>query len=335
MKYLIIGLGSMGRRRIRCLSALNVAKSDIFGFDLREDRLREAKERYGIVPVDNPDTVVESVDVIIICTPPDCHLQYQEYAVDKGKHFFCEVGLFKEGIEEVLSRAKHKKIKAVPSKTATVFRERQVVKKLVSEKYAGIPLAFIYHSGCFLPHWHRYEKISDFYVSKRETGGARDIVAFQMTGLKYIFGDVKKVFAIKGKLSPDFEADIDDIYNLICIFEGNVTGNITTDVISRPPSETFELTCSNGRINYDSIDESCVKVKRDGEKEWTEFEFDKGTPEKGYVYGEGMYIEELKDAMDYIETDKDYGFSYEDGLKTIQVLEAAELSAEEGRMIEI
>lgn len=335
MKYLILGLGSMGRRRIRCLSALGVAKSDIFGYDVREDRRRESKERYGIVPVADPDTVVRSVDLVIISTPPDCHLQCQHYALDHGKSFFCESGLFRDGMEEVLSKAEAGQLKAVPSKTAIVFPERKTVKKLVSDRYAGSPLAFSYHAGCFLPHWHRYEKITDFYASKRACGGAREMLAFQMTGLRDIFGDVRKVFAIKGKVSPDFQADIDDIYNVICVFENNVTGNIIADVIARPPSETFELTCSNGRISYDAINETCVWVKRDGEEQATEFGYDRGVAEKGYVYSEGMYVEELKDAIDHITMNKPYGLSYEDELKTIRVLEAAELSADKGRMIEL
>ena len=43
MKFLVIGLGSMGKRRVRNLLA-NGEKS-IFGFDLREDRRKETEEK--------------------------------------------------------------------------------------------------------------------------------------------------------------------------------------------------------------------------------------------------------------------------------------------------
>ena len=45
MKFLIIGLGSMGKRRIRNLQYLGYSK--IFGFDLNEDRRQEAVNKYG------------------------------------------------------------------------------------------------------------------------------------------------------------------------------------------------------------------------------------------------------------------------------------------------
>ena len=49
MNFLIIGLGSMGKRRVRNLQALGYR--NIIGFDMREDRRKEAKEKYGIQTV--------------------------------------------------------------------------------------------------------------------------------------------------------------------------------------------------------------------------------------------------------------------------------------------
>ena len=46
MRFLIIGLGSMGKRRIRNLQSLDVG--EISGFDISEGRRKEAREKYGI-----------------------------------------------------------------------------------------------------------------------------------------------------------------------------------------------------------------------------------------------------------------------------------------------
>jgi len=336
MNFLVIGLGSMGKRRVRNLLALGIPKSNIFGFDTREDRRTEAKNKYGIVYVDDPNTVIKKVDAVIISTPPDVHLRYQKYAVENGRHFFCEAGVFKEGIKEILDMAESKNIKAIASKTPILLGERKIIKKLILENYVGKPLAFSYHSGNFLPYWHGwYEKFSDFYVSKRETGGAREMVAFQLTWLRWAFGEIEKVFCIKGKLSPDFKADIDDTYNIICIFKSGVFGNIIVDVITKPTTEIFELSCTNGVMYCNYYYENSVKVKRDGEKEWQAFEVGKETPEKGYLRGEGMYIEEIRDFIDCIKTGKDYGHTYYDELKSIKVLEAAEKSAESGKIVTV
>ena len=49
LRFFIVGLGSMGKRRIRNLQANG--EKDIVGFDIRPDRNAEAKEKYGIKTV--------------------------------------------------------------------------------------------------------------------------------------------------------------------------------------------------------------------------------------------------------------------------------------------
>ena len=44
MKFLIIGLGSMGKRRVRCLKSLG--HENIVGFDVKESRRKETEKQY-------------------------------------------------------------------------------------------------------------------------------------------------------------------------------------------------------------------------------------------------------------------------------------------------
>ena len=46
VKFLVIGLGSMGKRRVRNLNTLGY--NEVAGFDVREDRCLEAAEKYNI-----------------------------------------------------------------------------------------------------------------------------------------------------------------------------------------------------------------------------------------------------------------------------------------------
>ena len=43
MKFLVVGLGSMGKRRVRNL--LSLGYDDILGYDLRKDRIDEARKK--------------------------------------------------------------------------------------------------------------------------------------------------------------------------------------------------------------------------------------------------------------------------------------------------
>ena len=73
MRFLQVGLGSMGKRRIRCVQALRAG--EVVGCDLRPDRREESERLYGIRTVDDFEAgVATDPDVVIISTPP--HQQY-------------------------------------------------------------------------------------------------------------------------------------------------------------------------------------------------------------------------------------------------------------------
>src|SRR5262249_17571988 len=116
MKFLIAGLGSMGRRRARNLIALNAG--EVTGFDPREDRRSEVAQSYGISDFgDFREALERKPDALIISTPPDRHMQYMCAAMEAGIHFFCEASVVDEGIASLIPRCEAKGIVAAPSAT--------------------------------------------------------------------------------------------------------------------------------------------------------------------------------------------------------------------------
>jgi len=109
MKALVIGLGSMGKRRIRCLKALGV--QEIVGFDLRSDRREECVSKYGIQLADTitPD-YIKNFDFTIISVPPDHHFKYMSQSLMAGRHFFVEASVLDEGFKQMEEQAKAVKI---------------------------------------------------------------------------------------------------------------------------------------------------------------------------------------------------------------------------------
>ena len=116
MKFLIIGLGSMGKRRIRNLQHLNA--DEIIGFDLREDRRKEAEEKYNIKIINIlSGEIINGIDVIIVSTPPDKHNEYIKLAIENKKSAFVEASVILKGLEELNNVAKEKNVLIAPSCT--------------------------------------------------------------------------------------------------------------------------------------------------------------------------------------------------------------------------
>ncbi len=107
MKFLVAGLGSMGKRRIRCLLALGYNNIAITGFDPREDRRKETSEKYGIKTFHDFSFAMEEhrPDAIIISAPPDLHHEYIKAAIRNNLHFFVEASVVDIDVNAKLRRA--------------------------------------------------------------------------------------------------------------------------------------------------------------------------------------------------------------------------------------
>ena len=75
MKFMVVGLGSMGKRRIRNLKRLG--QGDIIGVDVREERRSEAAKLHGVAVCETFEQgLSHRPDAVVISTPPDMHMGF-------------------------------------------------------------------------------------------------------------------------------------------------------------------------------------------------------------------------------------------------------------------
>jgi predicted dehydrogenase len=330
MKYLVVGLGSMGKRRVRNLQALGI--KGVAGFDTRADRRQEAQAKYGIPVFENLDVALHSFipQAFVISTPPDLHMHYAYFAFEHGISCFIEASVVDADKIKLLSeKISGTAIIMAPSCTMRYFPGPKKVKELVRSNSIGKVLNVNYQTGQYLPDWHPWEKIEDFYVSKRETGGAREIVPFELTWLNDIFGIPKALACVKAKLT-DMNVDIDDIYHCLLRYDANVIANITVEVVSRPKAcRDMRVLGSEGEIVL-SADSNSVRYINTTMEEWKEFKFDTGTVESQYINPEEPYIAEMRDFICAVEAKKQTSFpnSLMDDYKILQTLNTLEKMTE-------
>ena len=171
LRFLQIGLGSMGKRRIRNLFANG--EKNIIGFNPTPERRKEAEEKYGIKTVDDFKKVLDAdFDAMIISSPPDTHGEYIRLAIARKKHFFVEHPTLPDGYEEIFAN-KNLGIVMVPSATFRFYTPVKMIKKFLEEGRVGKVLAYQYHMGQYLPDWHPWEDYRQVYFSKKDTGACR------------------------------------------------------------------------------------------------------------------------------------------------------------------
>jgi predicted dehydrogenase len=324
MKVLQIGLGSMGKRRVRNMQALGMM--DIIGFDFRQDRRAEAENKYGIKTAEKlTEDLLNERDVYIISTPPDRHNECIKLALKHRKSAFVEASVIRAGLLDFERQAKLKRVKIIPSCTFRFHPAIKKIKQLVTSGKFGKICNFSYHIGQYLPDWHPWESIKDFYVSKKITSAAREMVPFELTWMVDILGMPKSIFAFRGK-NHDMGVDIDDTYAMTMKFKG-FQGTLLVDVVSRFATRCFILNLEGAQIRW-NWEDKVVKLYDASKKEWQVCEYPKGPAAKGYNPNiiEDMYIEEMSAFLKTVRTGKPFPNTLKEDAAILGILELSEKS---------
>ena len=248
-------------------------------------------------------------NLLIISTPPDKHYSYAFKALKKNIDAFMEVSV--ENPKKVRSFYKtainSNKI-IIPSCTMIYHEVPKKIKKLINQNAIGKVLNINYQTGQYLSDWHPWEKITDYYVTKKKTAACKEIIVFELVWLIDIFGFPKVLNSYKGKISR-LKTNIDDIYHFVLEFPNKVIANVTIEILSRPvPSRELVIIGANGKIIYDNLTKTikCLNYKKN--KRIFSYKINSGKILKDYVNPEKPYIDEMKDFLSLIRKRKSEKF---------------------------
>lgn len=323
MRFLVVGLGSMGKRRVRCLQALN--QKEIVGFDFREDRRKEAEAKYGIKTISSLDQVkLSDFTAMIVSVPPDKHADYAVLAVENNLPVFIEASVILEDVKSI-KKAMKVDSKVAPSCTLRFHPMIKDITKIIKEGRYGKITNFSYHSGQYLPDWHPWESVNDFYVSNRPTGGGREIVPFELTWMVDTIGwpsETKGYF----EKTIEFGANIEDSYVMVMKYPGMV-GALIVDVAARYAVRNLVINLERGQIQW-KWDDACVNLYEVENNRWIKYNQPEFTSASGYNknIGEQMYIDEINAFINYFKGVKPFPNTIDDDIKVLEILNNVENS---------
>jgi predicted dehydrogenase len=322
-QILIIGLGSMGKRRIRCLLSLGYPKENIIGMDLRADRRDEAVSKYGVRTVSSPGEVdFAQIQAVIVSLPPDKHAVGAKIAIEHGKPVFIEASVVLEDALEI-QKMSQGKVYVAPSCTMVYHPMIQEIAKIVRSGKYGKVTNFTYHFGQYLPDWHPWERVSDFYVGKRITGGAREIVPFELTWIVDLLGFPKEAKGYFRK-TTELGCDIDDSYAFVLDF-GDTLGALSVEVTARYAIRHLILNLEKAQVIW-RWDKQCVELYESDTQKWSTIKQPEVKHEAGYNANidENPYIQELSDFLNSLSNPSGYPNSLEKDIGVLRLLKRVE-----------
>ncbi len=260
MKFLIAGLGSIGRRHLRNLAALG--QTDILLYRTHHSTLDDEELALYPMETDLGAALAQKPDALIISNPTALHMGVAVPAARQGCALFIEKPLAyrPEDLAELEAALQTGKS---PVFSAYQFRFNPglaKVKQLLDEGAIGRPLSFQSYWGEYLPDWHPWEDYRQSYAARRDLGGGVVLtLCHPMDYLRWLFGEVREVFAFTGHLS-DLEVDVEDTAEAVLRFENDLTGNLHLDYFRRDKRHDLEVVGSQGTLYWDHAD-SAVRLR--------------------------------------------------------------------------
>ncbi len=292
MRILVIGLGSMGKRRIRLLR--EDTSLEIYGIDSKPERCIEVKEKYGVdCYLDIKKALRDhQIDSAFVCTAPLSHAGIIRDCLTNGLHVFTEINLIPDMYEDNMRLAAERGLVLFLSSTFLYRKETQTIIEKVKGKTA---LNYIYHVGQYLPDWHPWESYSQYFIGNPRTNGCREIMAIDFPWLITAFGEVSNVQAIKGK-NTTLNITYNDSYLILVEHQSGVRGVFAVDVVSRKPFRHIDIYGEDLQLSWNGTPDSLTEFDI-ARKQEVSIKFDDASEHvEGYAsfITENPYREEIR-----------------------------------------
>jgi len=333
----VIGLGSMGKRRVRDLKALGVK---LYGYDIREDRCKEVENLFDIQTVQNLIQVTDlKPDFIVISTPPDTHYELYKFCFEQKIHFFSEANILTPAVSWFEKNELESTVYGIPSGSWRFHPSFLQLRKLINGMSLEINSIHLNYSE-FLPDWHPWEEYDQFYAGQEKTYAAREMVPFEFDALTFLVGRIKKVNCVTGRTYP-WKTKINDYYHIHFESETGIIGTLNIELSSIIPSRKLTISCYKKYYFLETSSDSS-KTTQGSIAEYSienntwKYHFPETMRIKGGFDFEEMYTNEIKAFLLFIRNEsKNYPKTWKDDRHLSDILYACELSNVEGKWVNI
>ena len=255
MKFLIVGLGSIGRRHFRNLIALEekdivllrshratLSDDELAGYPIETD-LKEALKKH-------------KPDAVIVANPTSLHLDVAIPAAEAGCHILLEkpVSNSFERLDVLHDAAQKSRSRILVGFQFRYHPTLNQARQLIQNGALGQVLTVHAHWGEYLPQWHPWEDYRQSYAARTELGGGVILtLTHPLDYLRYLIGEVDSLWSFNGHISS-LEMDVEDVAEIGLKFSNGAIGGIHLNYVQRPPVHRLEIVGTHGTLRWDNAD---------------------------------------------------------------------------------
>lgn len=253
MRFLITGLGSIGRRHAQNIRQL-CPQAEILAWRTRKEDLDGFEARNGIKIFDSFELALDQrPDAVLVTNPSSLHLRTAMLAAQRGAALFIEKPLSHtlDGIEEFERICRQKNIPVMLGHKLRFHPSIKQIHAWIQNGAIGRVLFARAYYGGYLPDWHPWEDYRRMYSSRRELGGGVILDAIhELDYLRWFCGDHEAVECFHARTGV-LEVDTEDMAEILIRFKGGAIGSAHLSYVEKPEKRGCRIVGEQGVINWD------------------------------------------------------------------------------------
>jgi len=326
---LILGTGSAGKRHAENLASLGCSISCM---DPRSDRLDEIGEKIDLIraytSVDEALSSKEGFEGVAVTSPPFFHVEQCIRSLEHGIPVLLEkpVAPDLESAKRLQSSVLSSNVPLLLGYTYRWWPPLSKVRELLENQTIGTLRHVKFVMSAHLADWHPWENYWDFFMASKALGGGALLDESHWIDLMFWFlGAPESLFARIDKIS-DLKIDTDDNVDMVLTYTGGLSVTMHLDLFGRPHEKYIRFIGEEGTILW-TMDPNRIAVGKEMTETWETYEYD--------CERNDMFMGVDREFLEIIDGEQVRTCSIDDGVKVLEIVEAARKSNSSGQMIEI
>jgi predicted dehydrogenase len=327
MKFMIAGLGSIGRRHLRNLQALG--QNDILLYRTGNSSLPEDALAGLPVETDLQAALAQHPQAVIVSNPTALHLSVAIPAAEAGCSLLLEkpVSHSMEGLDELelaLDRGGGRLLVGFQFRFHPTLRSAA---SLIQSGKLGDLVSVRAHWGEYLPDWHPWEDFRKGYSARPDLGGGVVLtLSHPLDYLRFLIGEISDLWAFTS--STGLGLQVEDTAEIGLRFFNGVIGSLHLDYVQRPPEHHLQIIGTRGSLSWNNRD-GCLDLYHYATQAWEKF-----TPPVDFERNH-MFLDEMNHFIKLVQGGSESYCTLQDGKQALRLALAALRSAREGTMIKL
>jgi predicted dehydrogenase len=328
VKFLIVSLGSIGRRHARNLRQLYPAAQIAA---LRQPRTLPAPPppEVDVEFFSMEDAILFAPHAAIVAGPAVHHVPASLALVRAGIPVLVEKPLGSDltGVASLVSESRMRGVAVMVGYNLRFLPSMRELKQRVRAGDLGRIHGVRIDVGQYLPDWRPGSRYEESVSARRELGGGVLLeLSHDIDYLLWIFGMPARVHAVGGIYS-DLQLDVEDQVDLLLEYDNpRMLASVHLDFLQRPAGRSCRIQGTEGTLRWDGLNDT-LDLYLAAQGQWRNLVASQGKDRNE------MYLEELRQFMHCIETRSLPPVDVTEGADVLKVVDAARNSMRSGSSV--